>query len=368
MSFGKRETVGSFKDIEPVHWKTQHYVDYLVENGIDEYYYNLFNCMNSDGVSEGFRCPSVDVSRAWAEEKKFFYHYCRDRSHPKHCTLNNFLPTATWECPEGKPPVQIPHRYDIRAKQSHIPYFFDLKDKDIGIKQIRHLAKEARIWHFELTRFNNEFRNIPITPKGMKIKGKEVTTEEKWERTISHNLILEIDTRRQTNNTNKRWDFFGDKSDKIILNAQKLINKVNEYFYKEETYMYEWFFSGNGLYFVLHNNIVSVNNVNKKEEIAPYYKLVMKKWEKINKKIQLMLNKNKINYLELDIKQQFVRSYIKAPFSLHRTKDRIVLPLTVLFGDNDEINLLDYDVWVNKTDPRNIDKKIVQTVSKEIML
>lgn len=357
--------MSDFKSIEPKNWKMKDYGDYVSENEIDEFYYKFFNCISSNGESKGFRCPSIDVSRTWAEEHKFILHACSDRSHPKHSVLNNKFPTAVWECPKGKQSVTIPHRYDMKAKQPYIPYIFDLNNKEKGIKRIRNLAKEARIWHYELTTFDNNYRNVPITPLGMVFKGKELSTEEKWNRTVSHNLIFEIDTRRETENTAKRWNFFGDKKDKIIKNAQKMIETINNYFHEKNINNFEWFFSANGLYFVLNSDFVNIKNIPKNGNIAEYYKETLHKWEKKNNEIQSLLSKKKIMYLELDIKEQFVRTYIKAPFSLHRRYDRIVLPLTAYFDNNEDIDL-NTNGWIDMTKPKNIDSSFIKEMTKKI--
>lgn len=359
--------MSDFKNIEAKYWKMNDYSDYVIKNGIDEFYYKFFNCIDSNGKSKGFRCPSIDVSRTWAQEHKFILHACSDRSHPKHSVLNNEFPTAVWECPEGKQSVTIPHRYDMKAALPYIPYTFDLKNKEIGIRRITDLAKEARIWHYELTTFDNKYRNVPITPLGMKLKKKELTTEEKWERTVSHNLIFEIDTRRETGNTAKRWNFFGEKKDMIIKNAQKMINIINNYFHEQNIINFNWFFSANGLYFVLDSDFVSAKNTPKKGNVAQYYKETLHRWEKKNNEIQALLNKNKIMYLELDIKEQFVRTYIKAPFSLHRKYDRIVLPLTAFFGSNDNINLNSND-WIEMTKPKNITYDFIGEIGNKIYI
>jgi len=352
----KLTELNNWKEKVPNEWNCMDYVSFMYNTGIADYYYKLYNCINDDGVSEGFRAPSIDISRAWAVKKKFFIHNCYTHKGEKHSVLDENKPTATWICPTSGTQTQIPHRHT--APRSYIPISFDLTDKEKGIFDILKLGYKARIWHYEMSTFKNIFRGEPTYPDGM----KKHNVGEKWERVKSHNLMMEFDT---TKVNGIRRDFM-EEGDKVIKNAQKIIDIVNSEMDKRNISAYEWLFSGGGLYFIMDHR---VNDENRKPEginNLEYYNIMLKKWSdyQVNNIIPL-LEKDKVMYIKLDDQLQFVRTYLKTPFSLHRKFDRLVLPLTAFFESNDKVDLLSSE-WRKYIYPCNINRDFIESMTSKI--
>ncbi len=219
--------------------------------------------------------------------------------------------------------------------------------------------------------FDNIWRNKTIFPDNMKIH----TQEEKWERVKAHNLIFEFDTteeRIEIDNTKKfvRRDIL-EEGDKIITNAQNLVELINNSLPSSIVNVSEWWFSGGGLYFITPHqlNSISLNNISRVPEGTTrhhYFNLKLAKWNKYERSIvEKLIKDNKIHYLKLDDNKQFIRYYIKSPYSLHNKFDRSVLPLTTFFGNNDNIDLIGSN-WRKYIDPKNINKQFIEKYKSKI--
>jgi len=344
---------------EPKLWSCFDYSSYLYNAGVADYYYDLFNCI-VDGKSIGFRCPSIDVSKSWAVDKKMLIHNCKFHKGVKHSKLDMNRPTATWVCPERSDAItQIPHRHTYAG--SHIPITFDVNDKNAGIVEILKRGNEARIWHAEMSIFKNEFRFEKTYPEG----DNETTMQEKWERITSHNLFMEFDTKEDS--TGERKDIMTE-GDLVIREAQKVINIVNQMLWKAGIEAYEWFFSGGGLYIILHrklNDISQKNNRKSEWTNLAWFNNSIYKWTKWQLEVIANMKKEKVRFIDLDYKKQFVRIFLKAPFSIHRKWDRNVLPLTQFFGSNEAIDLSS-SKWRKYIIPKNINPKFVNSMRSEI--
>lgn len=359
----------SWKDKEPKDWKCSDYVSYLKDTGVAEYYLNFYN------PSNGFRCPSIDISRTYAIENKWFKHKCKPHNGDKHSILNEDCVTATWFCPTIKNSTgksQIPFRYDLKKGQ-FIPITFD------KIENILSLGHKARIWHAETSIFDNKFRNTNIFPdklldKWLKDKAGTYKTE-KVERLVGCILRLEFDTTKETKDIknektgNERRDIMTE-GDKIINNTQKLIDLMNTQMYERfelEKDDFLWWFSGDGLYLTLKNNILEEERNDKEYNEWSKYKFYSHWWGYWNEysfRLDKLITKNNIKYINIDFKTQFLRSYIKAPYSLHRKYDRIVLPLTAMFKGNNQIDL-NQSWWRKYVEPKNINKHLIHKWSSE---
>lgn len=344
----------------PSEWNCINYVEYLLQTGIAEYYYNFFNCIDKKGESYGFRPPSIDISRSWAVENNFLIHRCYKHKGEKHCKLDKRFVTATWICPESGWKSQIPHRYT--NIESYIPITFDLENREKGIMEVLELGYKARIWHFEMSIFKKIFREESIFPDHLKIH----TQADKWNRVFGHNLMMEFDTTgERIKGETIRRDIM-EEGDKVIENAQKIIELINEEMHKIGIKTYEWWFSGGGLYFILNHRLNDETRKKDGNSNLEWFNGQLYKWDKyLGVIITRLLADNKIKYIGLDYKLQFIRSYLKAPFSLHRRFDRIVLPLTGFFGGNDKINLISAD-WRKYIYPRNIDKGFINNIKINI--
>lgn len=361
--FSILENSKEWKIKEPEEWNPIDYSSYLWNTGIANFYFKFFNCIerfneniNENDMSIGFRPVSLDISRAWAQEKKWIYHKCRfcKNIKEKHSKLDENKVTATWQCPIRSDAItQIPMRYTYPG--SYVPITFDIENKDDGMVEILKWGYKSRIWHFELSIFDNRFREEKIYPDGM----KEMTMDDKWERVNGHNLMMEFDcTKERVNGKGIRRNFFED-GDKIIENAQRIIDIINSEINSKGILDYEWWFSGNGIYFIMNYKLNDVSKMGDNDSSrAEYFKKIIRKWAKYQLVIIKLLKENKVNYINLDYKEQFIRSYVKAPYSLHRKYDRIVLPLTSFFGSNDKVNLLESE-WRKYTNARNIDKDFI---------
>lgn len=338
---------------EPSQWNCINHVGYLFQSGVADYYYNFFNCTDRKGESYGFRPPSIDISRSWAIENKFLIHSCYKHKGEKHCKLDERYVTATWICPESGWKSQIPHRYTYIG--SYIPITFDLKNREKGIMELLELGYKARIWHFEMSIFKNIFRGEKIFPDHLKIH----TQGEKWDRVVGHNLMMEFDTTdERINGENVRRDIMED-GDKVIENAQKIIELINGEMNKIGIKTYEWWFSGGGLYCILNSRLNDETRKKNGEHNLEWFNGQLYKWDKYQSSVIINKIKNeKVRYIGLDHKAQFIRSYLKAPYSLHRRFDRIVLPLTGLFGGNDKIDL-NTSEWRKYIHPKNINKDLI---------
>lgn len=357
--------IKNYKQIEPRDWNPIDYVSYIYDSGVIDYYWNFYNCIDG-GISFGFRPPSIDISRTWAIEKKFYIHKCYKHKGEKHSELllDNKYPTATWMCPKSKWKTQIPHRYNEMG--GFVPIAFDINDKNRGLLEILKLGYKARIWHFEMSIFKNIFRGESIFPDRLKIH----TQGDKWERVSAHNLIMEFDTtEKRENGENVRRDFM-EEGDKIVVNAQKIIDSINGEMDKVGISAYEWWFSGGGLYFLLHHKL---NDEARKDESRKdknstnlqWFNSELYMWDKYLVKILQLLEKEKVRYIGLDYKKQFIRSYLKAPYSLHRRFDRITLPLTGFFGGNDRIDLMGSG-WRRYIYPKNMGRDIIKKIKVDI--
>lgn len=345
-----------YRDIEPKLWSCFDYSSYLYNSGVADYYYDLFNCV-VDGESIGFRCPSIDVSKVWAIDKKMMIHNCKFHKGVKHSKLNMNKPTATWECPDRSDAItQIPHRHSFAG--SYIPITFSMDDRQRGIVEILKRGNEARIWHAEMSVFKNQFRFEKTYPEGK----NSTTMGEKWERVTAHNLFMEFDTREDS--SGQRKDIMTD-GDLVIREAQKLIGVINQMLWKVGIEAFEWFFSGGGLYIILHRRVNDESYKEKDWTNLKWFNHNIYKWTKWQLEVIENLKKEKVRFIDLDYKNQFVRIFLKAPFSLHRKWDRVVLPLTQFFGSNEEINLSSSD-WRKYILPKNITPRFVESMRSEV--
>lgn len=347
----------SYKSIDPRDWSCADYACYLYNSGVADFYYDFFNCINTtDNRSIGFRPPSIDISRAWAIEKKFLIHGCYKHKGEKHSKLltDRKYPTATWICPETGWKTQIPHRYTNVG--SYIPITFNIEDREKGIAEILDLGYKARIWHFEMSIFDNKFRGENIFPDHLKMH----TQGEKWDRVTGHNLIMEFDTTdERINGENIRRDIMED-GDKVVDNAQKIIEIVNNEMSRNGIEAYDWWFSGGGIYFILNHRLNDITRKEPRDSNLTWFNGILYKWDKYQSSIIIKKIKDEgIKYIGLDYKRQFIRTYLKAPYSLHRRFDRIVLPLTNFFGGNDKINLRKEN-WRRYIYPKNVDKEFIK--------
>lgn len=341
---------------EPRTWSCFDYSSYLFNSGVADYYYDLYNCM-VDGRSAGFRCPSIDVSREWAVSKKMLVHNCKFHKGVKHSPLDMNKVTATWVCPERSDAItQIPHRHTYAG--SYIPITFDVEDKREGIVEILKRGYEARIWHVEMSMFDNRYRLEKTFPEGK----NETTMQEKWERAKGHNLFMEFDTREDS--TGERKDIMTD-GDLVIREAQKLIDIVNDMLWDAGIEVFEWFFSGGGVYVVLHWKLNCAERKKEGWSNLTWYNHNIYKWTKWQLGVIKKLKEEKVRFIDLDYKKQFVRIFIKAPFSLHRKWDRNVLCWTKYFGGNEEIDLSS-EGWRKYILPKNINARVVNKMKSDI--
>lgn len=372
----------AWKEREAKDWKCNDYVDFIKDTGIDSFYYKFYNVgvegTGGFGLSYGFRCPSLDLSRTWAVENKFLLHRCKIHNGEKHSVLQEErdFPTATWICP-SYPKVtgltQIPERYDY-SKGNYIPYTFGLLDKPKGLALIWKMARKARIWHFETTVFANKFRESSIFPDKILDKWGDSGRAEKLERVMGSSLRIEFDTTKEKNKENsnseinkyRRRDFMQD-GDNIVSNAQKIIDFMNGEMYSRfgfEKESFEWYFSGNGLYLVTRRGLYCEdvrlkNNTWKEWSRQKFYNFIWNYWNDYTKYLDKKIRNEGIMYINVDYKTQFLRSYIKSPFSLHRTYDRLTLPLTSMFKGNNQIDL-NLGWWRKYIEPKNITKEFVE--------
>lgn len=358
LEFIKNDVTWKLK--RPYEWDCTNYVEYLIQSGVADYYYDFFNCIDRHGTSYGFRAPSIDISRVWAIENKFLIHKCYKHKGEKHSELitDERYPTATWICPESGWKTQIPHRYNNIG--SYIPITFDINNRENGIIEILNLGYKARIWHFEMSIFKNIFRGETIFPDHLKIH----TQGDKWERVNAHNLIMEFDTKDERINGETRRKDIMDEGDRIIDNAQKIIGIVNNEMDKVGISTYEWWFSGGGIYFILHHMLNDDTKKSNRYTNLSWFNSELYKWDKYQGTKILKLLEG-VKYIGLDYKKQFIRSYLKAPYSLHRRFDRVVLPLTGFFGGNDKIDLANGN-WRYYIYPRNINKKFIKKINVDI--
>lgn len=361
--FSKLKGNNNYKSINPRNWNCIDYTSYLYNSGVAGLYYDFFNCINIiDNKSVGFRPPSIDISRSWAIEKKFLVHSCYKHKGERHSklSLDEKYPTATWVCPETGWKTQIPHRYTNIG--SYIPITFDIEDREKGITEILDLGYKARIWHFEMSIFDNKFRGENIFPDHLKIH----TQGEKWDRVVGHNLIMEFDTTNERiDGENIRRDIM-EEGDNVIENAQKIIDITNNEMTKNGIEAYEWWFSGGGIYFLLNYRLSDITRKGHGNSNLTWFNSILYKWDKYQSSIIMKrLEDERVKYIDLDHKAQFIRSYLKAPYSLHRKFDRIVLPLTGLFGGNDKIDLRK-EAWRHYIYPKNIDKEFIRKVAINI--
>lgn len=352
----------NYKSVSPRNWSCTDYACYLYNSGVADFYYDFFNCIDRDNKSIGFRPPSIDINRAWAIEKQFLIHGCYKHKGERHSKLllDEKYPTATWVCPETGWKTQIPHRYTNVG--SYIPITFDIENKKKGMSDIIDLGYKSRIWHFEMSIFGNKWRGENIFPDRLKVH----TQGEKWDRVIGHNLIMEFDTTdERINGENVRRDIM-EEGDKVIENAQKIIDIINNEMTKNKIGAYEWWFSGGGIYFLLNYRLNDITRKEHRDSNLSWFNSILYKWDKYQSSVIIKKIKDeKVRYIGLDHKVQFIRSYLKAPYSLHRRFDRIVLPLTGFFGGNDKIDLMSSD-WRMYVHPGNIDREFIRRVKINI--
>lgn len=388
-----------WREKEPKDWNCDDYVSYIKDTGIDNFYFNFFNVMERvsnkrDGkmgeyMSLGFRCPSIDLSRVWAMEQKFLFHRCKIHN-LKHSELETGreFPTATWRCPEGEISkisnksigiTQIPHRYDY-SKGNYIPITFFLNDYSKGKELIWSIGRKARIWHTEMSIFSNKFRDSSIFPDKILDKWDDKGRAEKLERVVGCSLRLEFDTTKEkigdVNGVPKygRRDFM-EEGDKVIENAQKIIDFMNEEMYSRFGFGiddFEWWFSGDGLYLITRRGLycedVRINNkVWKNWSGHRFYNHIWNYWNyySIRLKKDITDSDYDIRYINIDYKTQFLRSYIKVPFSLHRKYDRVTLPLTSMFKGNNQIDL-NLSWWRKFIMTENITRNFVEKTGSKV--
>ncbi len=355
-----------YKSKEPKTWLPIDYTSFMYNTGIAEFYWKLYNCIedqsDQSNQSTGFRIPAIDISRTWALENNFLTHKCRIHKNEKHSNLqiDMNVPTATWKCPlsnKKDAQTQIPHRY--MKSGFYVPVTFST-DKYQGIIDVLRLGYRARIWHTELAIFKNDYRGKSIFPDNY----INVDLNEKSERVKAITLSIDFDTKKDENNI--RRDIL-QKDDKILENAQKIINIVTDYLHKKDITDFEWWFSGGGIYLIMHHSVcleqhkyISNSQYNNRQ----YYNMTFYQWNKFKIEIKKMLEKEKVMYIGVDDGLQFIRYYIKAPYSLHRRYDRLVLPLSGMFKDNENINLLS-NKWRHYIDPRNMTQDFVRNINIE---
>lgn len=352
-----------YKTKEPKTWLPLDYISFMYNTGIAEFYWKFYNCMNKveDGSysSDGFRIPAIDISRTWAIENNFLTHKCKVHKNEKHSNLqiDVNVPTATWMCPfstKKDAQSQIPHRY--RKDGLYVPVTFST-DLDQGIIDVLRLGYRARIWHTELSMFKNEYRGKSIFPDNY----INVDLNEKSDRVKAITLAIDFDATRDESGS--RRDIL-QEGDKILENTQKIINIVTNYLYEKGITDFEWWFSGGGIYLVMHHTVCAEQYKDIYTN-RQYYNLMFYKWNKFKLEVKNLLEKEKVMYIGVDDGLQYIRYYIKGPFSLHRKYDRTTLPLTGMFGDNEKIDLLTSN-WRHYIDPRNITRDFVEKMNIEI--
>lgn len=347
--------MSNFKNIEAKYWKKQDYQDFIIENEIDEYWYNFYNVIEN-GKSIGFRKPALEMLKIVAKKK----HKCRNVDCKEKAILVDGLNYARWKCPKCNTDAGAPHRY--KSFGSYVPYTFSLDNKIAGLNHIRKLALETRTWYYEQAISKSEFRNSPIYPERLNL----TTTEEKWAMMFNYNLAIDFDAKKSLKGG--RHNFFGDKKPKMLENGQNLIDLSNEYIIDElglSNDNFEWHFSGNGLYLILKKEIVDEQFKLKQESNYEFFDKACIGWNVETGKINDILKKNKIKFMDADMQTKSLRTYIKSPFSLHLTFDRICFPLTAYFGNNESINL-NNESWIEMTYPKNITNDFINEMKKKI--
>lgn len=344
-----------FRNIEAKHWKGKDYQEFVIENEIDEFWYKFYNVIENN-KSTGFRKPSLEMARVVAKKK----HKCRNKDCSEKALLLNKLNHAKWQCPKCNTYVGSPHRY--KSFGSYIPYTFSLDNKTAGLNYIRKLSAETRTWYYEQSISRNEFRNTNIYPERLNL----TTLEEKWNMIFAYNLAIDFDAKKDSKGN--RHDFFGNKKVNMLKNAQNLIELSNAYIIDElkiSSNDFEWYFSGNGLYLIIMKNIINDTFKPNKMSNMEYFDRWCQGWNSETQTINDILSDNKVKFIDADLQTKFLRSYIKSPFSLHLTFDRICLPLTAYFGNNENIDL-NNESWVDATQPKNITSDLVKELGKKI--
>lgn len=358
--FESYDKKNNWQRLIPNEWDTMDYASYMYNTGLTDHYYNFYNCIDDDGKSYGHRYPSLNVSRAWGVESGFLTHACKKHDYKKHSVISLEEPALQWICPFDGNKTQIPHRHTYPGSNVFINY--DIDDKYNGIFQILQNAYKTRSWHFEMCIIKNEFRGLPTYPDDhIKLNNKD----EKWERVRALNNVMEFDTTRETGKGGKRRDFM-EKGDMVIINTQKIIDIINSKMDDVGIEEYEFWFSGDGLYFIMNNGFNDESLKDKDVSNVEWFNHRIKCWEKYqNTFIKPLLKENKVRYIELDDRLQHIRLNYKAPFSLNRRYDRIVLPLTAFFDGNDKIDLSSSG-WRKYIYPRYIHKKFVSKIFSKV--
>lgn len=352
-----QERQEQWREKVPRTWSTKDHEDFVRDLGIDEIFFDFYNSayLNDEGDKcfQGFRACSVDPSRSWAEEHGWLMHPCGHKEHRnmKHSVLSD-KPIATWVCPETGKKSYSPHRY-IQGK-NFVQIYFDTRNEVIEY------AHKPRVWYWELSLQHLVHRGQVILPK----RGMNITDEmysEQWNRVISHPYMLEVDASRMNNK--KRRDLLS--SDDYLEGAMYFINVINEYLEGRlgiPDDMYEWWFSGNGLYMIINPFYNSIYAKKKDVKIPDFFKTNLFFWDAEQEKL-VKLTKD-VKYVTIDNHSQYLRMYIKAPFSLHGNYDRLCLPLTTIWGDNHKIDLKS-DLFKKLVYPKNLTKELINKYFRE---
>ncbi len=254
-----------------------------------------------------------------------------------------------------------PYRYN--EAHNFIPITFN--DSEGIIKY----GRKIRTWYWELSLYDNKYRYDSLIPK---VKFENVDDYEKqWDKVLMHPLIMEIDASRKGSGSGGRNEGRDEKrrdilEKEIYLEAMnEFINIVNKYcIEKLRLGSFEWLFSGNGLYWVGNGYL---NSVVVKEKLIEkgrfegdnnqFFNKQLFTWDK--KLIEIIELTKDVSYLKVDDHLQYLREYIKTPFSLHQNNDVICLPLTALFGGNDKIDMKS-SLFLKMIEPKNLTKVMIE--------
>lgn len=328
------------------------------ELGIDSIYLDFYSAayitddINNPGKKikkyKGFYPCSVDTSRAWAIDSGFMKHRCIRKAHRglNHCELVMDSNVATWRCPETGTESVSPHRH--KDYVNRIPQDF-VEDTDI-LK----MARKARTWYWELSLLDNQYRDVSYFPKKMTSMDDY---DRQWDRVIWHPFMLEIDATKEDNRG--RRDLLSKRV--YLEEANLFIYTINEHLINSMGIAgdrFEWWFSGNGLYCILNPYLNSYFVKPNGESNSDYFKKNLAFWNNHVDKLAESTELKRIKYVNIDNKEQHMRSYIKTPFSLHQDYDRPCLPLTCMFGGNGRIDLTS-SLFMRMVDPRNLTKELI---------
>lgn len=368
-----KEGVTNWRGLEPKIWETRHYVDFMRELGLGDIMFDLYNSTYVDycqvevnGIykyikkSRGFHPCTGHASRAFAIESKWKLHSCKFHAHrgQRHSILVEDIdsPRATWICPQTNVDSTGVFRYTDGT--NYIPITFS------NVDDILKRGRKLRVWYWELSLYNNNERNKGIFSQEILKNVDE--HQAQWNKVISHPFIFEADATKMDNK--RRRNILAKE---VYLEAMNdFIGIVNDFCIKDlglSIDNWEWLFSGNGLYWVGNGILNSVMLKNKREKMGKdvgwtnnmFFNKQLYTWARKQDILSKIIKEKNIKYINIDEHLQYMREFIKTPFSLHSKFDRPCLPLTCLFGGNAKIDLTS-ELFLNMMEPKNLTKEIVK--------